>query len=111
MPFKVSLFPLFKYLVKTSIVLKKHFNPSGGGGHQVMDSGLVLLCNSTKTVLAKLVVSLLCMMASTLNKRMYKERRKRPKKKVSLFSTNMIKTVVNLFLFIENKELSFNIGL
>ena len=46
------------------------------------------------------------MMASILNKRIYKERRKRPKK-VSLFSTNMIKTVIKLYLFIENKELSF----
>ena len=26
-------------LLKTSIVLKKHFNPTGGGGHKVMDSG------------------------------------------------------------------------
>ena len=32
-------------------------------------------------------------------------------KEVSLFSTNMIKTVVKLYLFIENKELSFNVGL
>ena len=29
-------------------------------------------------------------------------------KEVSLYSTNMIKTVVKLYLFIENKELSFN---
>ena len=36
------------------------------------------------------------MMASTLNKRIYED---------------MIKTVVKLYLFIENKELSFNIGL
>ena len=46
------------------------------------------------------------MIASILNKRIYKERRKRPKK-VSLFSTNMIKTVIKLYLCIENKELSF----
>ena len=46
------------------------------------------------------------MMASILSKRIYKERRKRPKK-MSLFSTNMIKTVIKLYLFIENKELSF----
>ena len=26
-------------LLKTSTVLKKHFNPTGGGGHKVMDSG------------------------------------------------------------------------
>ena len=26
-------------LLKTSMVLKKHFNPTGGGGHKVMDSG------------------------------------------------------------------------
>ena len=28
-------------LLKTSLVLKKHFNPTGGGGggHKVMDSG------------------------------------------------------------------------
>ena len=38
--FNVSLFPLFKYLVKTSMVLKKNFNSTGGGGWQkVMDSG------------------------------------------------------------------------
>ena len=29
-------------------------------------------------------------------------------KEVSLYSTNMIKTVAKLYLFIENKELSFN---
>ena len=26
-------------LLKTSMVLKKHFNPTGVGGHKVMDSG------------------------------------------------------------------------
>ena len=26
-------------LLKKSMVLKKHFNPTGGGGHKVMDSG------------------------------------------------------------------------
>ena len=50
--FNVTLFPLLKYLVKTSMALKKHFNPRGGGA-QSKGFGLVLLCNSTKTVLAK----------------------------------------------------------
>ena len=42
-------------LLKTSLVLKKHFNPTGGGGGRAQSNGfgLVLLCNSTKTVLAK----------------------------------------------------------
>ena len=55
--FHVSLFGLFKYLVKTSMALKKYFNPIGGGGWgggaQSNGFGLVLLCNSGKKVLAK----------------------------------------------------------
>ena len=51
------------------------------------------------------------MMASTLNKRIYKERRKRPKRGEFILNEYRIKTVVKLYLFIENKELSFNIGL
>ena len=52
------------------------------------------------------------MMASPLNKRIYKERRKLTKE-ASIFSTNsnVIKRAVKLYLFIENKELSFNVDL
>ena len=55
----MSLFGLFKYLVKTSMELKKYFNPTmgvgvgGGRGAQSNGFGLVLLCNSGKKVLAK----------------------------------------------------------
>ena len=53
--FHVSLFGLFKYLVKTSMELKNILTlPWGvGGGAQSSGFGLVLLCNSGKTVLAK----------------------------------------------------------
>ena len=64
-----------------------------GGGHKVMDS--VLLCNSGKIVLAK-----------TLDKRIYKERRKRPKKGEFILNEYDKKGIVKLYLFIENIELS-----
>ena len=39
--FLMCLFFLFSSidLLKTSMVLKKHFSSTGGGGHKVMDSG------------------------------------------------------------------------
>ena len=54
--FHVSLFGLFKYLVKTSMKLKNILTlDSGGlgGGAQSNGFGLFLLCNSGKKVLAK----------------------------------------------------------
>ena len=69
---------------KPNAIKKKYLNPTGEGGggeggHKVMD--WVLLCNSGKTVLTKKGWShFLCMMASTLSKHIYKERRERPKK-------------------------------
>ena len=56
----MSLFGLFKYLVKTSMELKNILTLEwgvcvckGGGGSQSNGFGLVLLCNSGKKVLAK----------------------------------------------------------
>ena len=64
--------------------LKKYLNPTGaggGGGAQSNGFGLVLLCNSGRESTGKNLWShLLSMLASTLNKRLYKERRKRPKR-------------------------------
>ena len=49
----MSLFGLFKYLVKTSKELKNILTGGWGGGAQSNGFGLVLLCNSGKKVLAK----------------------------------------------------------
>ena len=55
MPFSCVALRPFKVSCKNVNGIKKYFNPilGGGGGAQSNGFGLVLLCNSGKTVLAK----------------------------------------------------------